>query len=65
MIIIMILPKTVNIKQNAILSLMWCRGAGNIFGANRNRTDENTPIPAKNRKLHGSEAKYPSRQNYN
>ena len=56
MIIIMILPKTVNRKQNAILSLMWCRGAGIIFGANRNRTDENTPIPAKNRKLHGSEA---------
>ena len=26
MIIIIILPKTVNIKQNAILSLMWCRG---------------------------------------
>ena len=42
MIIIIILPKIVNTKQNAILSLVWCRGAGNIFGANRNRTDENT-----------------------
>ena len=46
-IIIIILPKAVNIKKNAVLSLIWCRGAGGIFGANRNPTDENTPISEK------------------